>query len=448
MAADGRWWCYRSVIGSHGAEPKLPTKAPKLLPGAEAAAKLGRILKGVRPGGADDVSSPTDKGSGGTESAEVAWPGHPRAPLRPRRLTHERDRTFRRRDALEGAGLSGQGRSSEHRRRDRRKPRARRQSAGRSDGAADRRLAAAVLRVDGRPTVPGDLLAGRVRGHGRADVLGNAVAAGPGRPPRSAGRLGRDGRGDRRRARLLHALGRRAVPRFARRSATTRRTSCARSIPAIDARFRTVAAREARARSAASRRAGSARWCSRCATRTCSRRSPATPATCTSSCPRCRTCRRGADACAATAASAVSCDTSRRPRRRARADFTTMMVLAQAGAYSPEPGATTASRCRSTSTTGEIDWTVWQRWKAWDPVEMAATHAEALRQMNLIFLDAGTRDEHNLDSRRAHLRAAAAGARASRASTRNSTTATAAPPTATTSRCPSWRRRSARRPAG
>jgi hypothetical protein len=88
MAADGRWWCYRSVVGSQGAEPKLPTNRPKLLPGAEAEAKLGRILKGALPGGADEASSATDKGSGDTESSvEVAWAGRPRAPLRPRRLT-------------------------------------------------------------------------------------------------------------------------------------------------------------------------------------------------------------------------------------------------------------------------------------------------------------------------------------------------------------------------
>ena len=30
-------------------------------------------------------------------------------------------------------------------------------------------------------------------------------------------------------------------------------------------------------------------------------------------------------------------------------------------------------------------------------IELAAGHAEALRAMKLIFLDAGTRDEHNLD---------------------------------------------------
>ena len=75
------------------------------------------------------------------------------------------------------------------------------------------------------------------------------------------------------------------------------------------------------------------------------------------------------------------------------ADFTTIMVLAEAGAYSPDPAREHGIALPFDLDTGEIDWTVWQRWKAWDPVEMIAPHAEALRQMKLIFIDAGTRDE-------------------------------------------------------
>ena len=120
------------------------------------------------------------------------------------------------------------------------------------------------------------------------------------------------------------------------------------------------------------------------------------------------------------------------------AEFTTMMVLAYAGAYSPDRARPHGVALPFEIETGEIDWAVWRRWKAWDPVEMAATHAEALRQMKLIFLDAGTRDEHNLDPRRPHLRAAAARRWGSPASTRSSTTGTAAPRTATTSRSRSW----------
>ncbi|HSS40704.1 MAG TPA: alpha/beta hydrolase-fold protein [Polyangia bacterium] len=77
--------------------------------------------------------------------------------------------------------------------------------------------------------------------------------------------------------------------------------------------------------------------------------------------------------------------------------FTTIMVLATAGAYSPEPGRDHGIALPFDIETGAIDWAIWQRWKAWDPVELAVHHAEALRRMKLLFLDAGTRDEHNLD---------------------------------------------------
>jgi S-formylglutathione hydrolase FrmB len=78
-------------------------------------------------------------------------------------------------------------------------------------------------------------------------------------------------------------------------------------------------------------------------------------------------------------------------------DFTTIMMLAYAAAYSPD-----ATRPRGVALpfdlgTGELDHAVWRRWKAWDPVDLVASHAEALRAMKLVYLDAGTRDEHALD---------------------------------------------------
>jgi enterochelin esterase family protein len=83
--------------------------------------------------------------------------------------------------------------------------------------------------------------------------------------------------------------------------------------------------------------------------------------------------------------------------RKGSADFTTMMVLAQAGAYSPDPARPHGVALPFDVDTGEIDWAIWRRWKAWDPIEMAAPHAESLRKLKLIFIDAGTRDEHSLD---------------------------------------------------
>jgi hypothetical protein len=40
---------------------------------------------------------------------------------------------------------------------------------------------------------------------------------------------------------------------------------------------------------------------------------------------------------------------------------------------------------------------VWERWLAWDPVRMVPKHADALRGMRAIYVDAGKRDEWYLD---------------------------------------------------
>ena len=47
--------------------------------------------------------------------------------------------------------------------------------------------------------------------------------------------------------------------------------------------------------------------------------------------------------------------------------------------------------------TGMLREDVWQRWLAWDPVRMARRHADALRSMRAIYIDAGKRDEFYLD---------------------------------------------------
>jgi enterochelin esterase family protein len=47
--------------------------------------------------------------------------------------------------------------------------------------------------------------------------------------------------------------------------------------------------------------------------------------------------------------------------------------------------------------TGEIRVDVWQQWLKHDPVRLAEKHAESLRSLDLLFLDAGKRDEFALD---------------------------------------------------
>ncbi len=47
--------------------------------------------------------------------------------------------------------------------------------------------------------------------------------------------------------------------------------------------------------------------------------------------------------------------------------------------------------------TGILRDEVWQRWLAWDPVRMARRHADALRSLRAIYIDAGKKDEFFLD---------------------------------------------------
>jgi hypothetical protein len=47
--------------------------------------------------------------------------------------------------------------------------------------------------------------------------------------------------------------------------------------------------------------------------------------------------------------------------------------------------------------TGELRPEIWERWLAWDPVRMVARHADALRGLKAIYIDAGKRDQFFLD---------------------------------------------------
>ena len=80
-------------------------------------------------------------------------------------------------------------------------------------------------------------------------------------------------------------------------------------------------------------------------------------------------------------------------------DIAAMMMLAMSAAYAPDPTAPEGFALPFDLHTGELIASVWQRFKAWDPIELVAApaHAQALRDMRLVYLDAGTRDEWGLD---------------------------------------------------
>jgi Putative esterase len=72
-------------------------------------------------------------------------------------------------------------------------------------------------------------------------------------------------------------------------------------------------------------------------------------------------------------------------------------LYAYAAAYTPDPDTPGAVRLPFDVSTGRLDDEVWAEWLAFDPVRMAPRHAEALRSMRRIYLDAGTRDDFFLD---------------------------------------------------
>jgi S-formylglutathione hydrolase FrmB len=72
-------------------------------------------------------------------------------------------------------------------------------------------------------------------------------------------------------------------------------------------------------------------------------------------------------------------------------------LYAYALAYTPDPEEPTRPLLPFDLHTGRLIDDVWQRWLELDPVRMASHHADALRSMRRIYLDAGKSDEFFLD---------------------------------------------------
>jgi S-formylglutathione hydrolase FrmB len=66
-----------------------------------------------------------------------------------------------------------------------------------------------------------------------------------------------------------------------------------------------------------------------------------------------------------------------------------------AACYSTDPDGTV--RLPFDAATGALIPEVWERWLALDPVRMAPAHADTLRSMRAIYIDAGKKDEYFLD---------------------------------------------------
>jgi hypothetical protein len=84
-----------------------------------------------------------------------------------------------------------------------------------------------------------------------------------------------------------------------------------------------------------------------------------------------------------------------RPHGTGPEDDTILEIWAMAACWSAEPDGTVL--LPFDVTTGRIVDDVWQRWLEWDPVRMVPRHADALRGLRAIWVDAGTRDQYWLD---------------------------------------------------
>lgn len=83
-------------------------------------------------------------------------------------------------------------------------------------------------------------------------------------------------------------------------------------------------------------------------------------------------------------------------RKKSKEAMEVLNILAMAACYSPNPSAPMGIDLPMALPTGEIRGEVWNRWLENDPVHMANSHADALRSLRIIYLDAGLRDEFNL----------------------------------------------------
>jgi S-formylglutathione hydrolase FrmB len=84
-----------------------------------------------------------------------------------------------------------------------------------------------------------------------------------------------------------------------------------------------------------------------------------------------------------------------RPGRSKRTDGVLLNVWCMAACYSADPDGTV--RLPFEPLTGRVIPETWDRWLAWDPIRMAASHAEALRGLRAIWIDAGRSDDFYLD---------------------------------------------------
>ncbi len=102
-----------------------------------------------------------------------------------------------------------------------------------------------------------------------------------------------------------------------------------------------------------------------------------------------------------------------RKQRPGHADFHALMTLCLAASYSPQPGAELNLVLPFDLETCALDIEVWARWLAFDPLCRIDEAAAALKELSGLWIDAGNRDQYfiHYGTRELHARLDAAGIR-------------------------------------
>lgn len=83
-----------------------------------------------------------------------------------------------------------------------------------------------------------------------------------------------------------------------------------------------------------------------------------------------------------------------RKNRPVGPDFATMMVLAMAASYDPDPDRPGRIRLPFDLRTCALDARRWQRWLEFDPLNLVERHATALKSLHGLYLDVGRYDQY------------------------------------------------------
>lgn len=78
------------------------------------------------------------------------------------------------------------------------------------------------------------------------------------------------------------------------------------------------------------------------------------------------------------------------------ADYSTLLTVAMAASYDPDPGQPERIRLPFDLETCELDPERWGQWLRQDPLNRVAEHAKALRGLCALYIDVGDRDEYNI----------------------------------------------------